>query len=50
LSQAAEIIARNPVALQLRYLQTLSDISAETATTIFFPLPLEFLKAFGIKD
>lgn len=50
LSQAAEIIARNPVALQLRYLQTLSDISAETSTTIFFPLPLEFLKAFGIKD
>ncbi len=50
LSQAAEIIARNPVALQLRYLQTLSDISAETATTIFFPLPLEFLKAFGAKD
>ena len=42
LSQAAEIIARNPVALQLRYLQTLSDISAETATTIFFPLPWSF--------
>ena len=50
LSQAAEIIARNPVAIQLRYLQTLSDISAETATTILFPLPMEFLKAFGEKD
>ena len=50
LSQAAEIIARNPVALQLRYLQTLSDISAEIATTILFPLPMEFLKAFGEKD
>ena len=50
LSQAAEIIARNPVAIQLRYLQTLSDISAETATTILFPLPMEFLRAFGEKD
>ena len=50
LSQAAEIIARNPIALQLRYLQTLNDISAENATTIFFPLPMEFLKAFGTKD
>ncbi|HXL01571.1 MAG TPA: slipin family protein [Candidatus Atribacteria bacterium] len=50
LSQAAEIIARNPIALQLRYLQTLNDISAENATTIVFPLPMEFLKAFGTKD
>jgi len=50
LSQAAEIIAKNPIALQLRYLQTLNDISAENATTIVFPLPMEFLKAFGTKD
>jgi len=46
LSQAAKIIAENPIALQLRYLQTLSDISAENATTVVFPLPMEILKAF----
>ncbi|MGQ9473536.1 MAG: slipin family protein [Candidatus Caldatribacteriaceae bacterium] len=46
LSQAAKIIAENPIALQLRYLQTLSDISAENATTVVFPLPMEILKVF----
>ncbi|MEN8189672.1 MAG: slipin family protein [Thermodesulfobacteriota bacterium] len=40
---AAEIISNNPQALQLRYLQTLSDISNENATTIVFPLPIETL-------
>jgi len=50
LSQAAAIIAKNPIALQLRYLQTLNDISAENTTTVVFPLPMEFLKAFGAKD
>ncbi len=50
LSQAAKIIAENPIALQLRYLQTLSDISAENATTIVFPLPLEFIKAFAFPE
>lgn len=49
LSQAAKIIAENPIALQLRYLQTLSDISAENATTVVFPLPMEILKAFTSK-
>lgn len=49
LSQAAKIIAENPIALQLRYLQTLSDISAENATTVVFPLPMELLKAFTPK-
>ncbi|MCX6091043.1 MAG: slipin family protein [Candidatus Atribacteria bacterium] len=41
LSEAARIIAQNPIALQLRYLQTLNDISAENATTIVFPIPIE---------
>lgn len=50
LSQAARIIAENPIALQLRYLQTLSDISAENATTIVFPLPLEFLEIFKRRE
>lgn len=50
LSQAAAIIGKNPIALQLRYLQTLNDISAENTATVVFPLPMEFLKAFGAKD
>lgn len=43
---AAEIIARNPQALQLRYLQTLNDISNENATTVVFPLPIDLFKGF----
>ena len=46
LLQAAQIMSSNPQTLQLRYLQTLSDISSENATTIVFPLPLEVLQAF----
>ncbi|MCX6096080.1 MAG: slipin family protein [Candidatus Bipolaricaulota bacterium] len=42
LSEAAAIIDRNPAALQLRYLQTLVDISAENASTIVFPVPIDF--------
>ncbi len=45
LSQAADIIAANPVTLQLRYLQTLTEIAAEKNSTIVFPLPIEMLKA-----
>lgn len=45
LLQAANIMSKNPQTLQLRYLQTLSDISSENASTIIFPLPLEILKA-----
>jgi regulator of protease activity HflC (stomatin/prohibitin superfamily) len=40
---AADIISRNPQALQLRYLQTLSDISNESSTTIVFPLPVDII-------
>jgi regulator of protease activity HflC (stomatin/prohibitin superfamily) len=46
LSQAADVIARAPGALQLRYLQTLVEISAEKNSTIVFPLPIELVKAF----
>jgi len=46
LLQAAQIMSSNPQTLQLRYLQTLSDISSENATTIVSPLPLEVLQAF----
>jgi regulator of protease activity HflC (stomatin/prohibitin superfamily) len=43
---AANVMSKNPQALQLRYLQTLNDISSENASTIVFPLPLELLDAF----
>ena len=46
LREAANTIAFEPVALQLRYLQTLTEISAEKNSTIIFPIPIEFLKAF----
>ena len=45
LKEAAEVISDSPVALQLRYLQTLSSIAAEKNSTIVFPLPLELFKA-----
>jgi erythrocyte band 7 integral membrane protein len=47
LKQAADMINQSPVALQLRYLQTLGQISAEKNSTIIFPLPMEMLKHFG---
>ncbi len=43
---AAEIIAKNPRALQLRYLQTLNDMANQQSTTIVFPLPIELLESF----
>ena len=49
LLQAAQIMSKNPQTLQLRYLQTLNDISSENASTIVFPLPLEIMNAFAVK-
>ncbi len=46
LSEAARILAREEQALQLRYLQTLKEISNERTNTIVFPLPLELLEPF----
>ncbi|HET9661150.1 MAG TPA: slipin family protein [Thermomicrobiales bacterium] len=43
LGEAAAVISRQPIALQLRYLQTLAEIGAEKNTTIVFPLPIELL-------
>jgi regulator of protease activity HflC (stomatin/prohibitin superfamily) len=42
---AAEILARQPQALQLRYLQTLTEIAGDKSSTIVFPLPIELLDA-----
>jgi regulator of protease activity HflC (stomatin/prohibitin superfamily) len=49
LSQAAAVISREPATMTLRYLQTLTEISAEKNSTIIFPLPIEFLGAL-MKD
>jgi regulator of protease activity HflC (stomatin/prohibitin superfamily) len=46
LSEAADVMAKNPVTLQLRYLQTLTEISAEKNSTILFPVPIEMMKSF----
>ena len=46
LSQAANQIAKEPVALTLRYLQTLTEIAAEKNSTIIFPLPIELMSMF----
>ncbi|CAF0971567.1 unnamed protein product [Adineta steineri] len=43
LKEAADVIAESPIALQLRYLQTLTHISAEKNSTIIFPIPVELL-------
>jgi regulator of protease activity HflC (stomatin/prohibitin superfamily) len=44
LAEAARVISPNPVTLQLRYLQALSDISSNQASTIVFPLPMDLLR------
>jgi erythrocyte band 7 integral membrane protein len=44
LKEAADVINRSPIALQLRYLQTLTQISAEKNSTIVFPIPGEFFE------
>ncbi len=46
LADAAAIIAKEPVTLQLRYLQTLTEIASEKNSTIIFPLPIDLIKMF----
>lgn len=46
LSEAARIIQENPVALQLRYLQTLREVAAENNSTTIFPVPIDLFKPF----
>jgi len=48
LAQAAAILGREPAAIQLRFLSTLTEIATGKTNTILFPLPIEFLKAFSI--
>ena len=46
LAGAADVIASNPVTLQLRYLQTLTEIATEKNSTILFPVPIDLMKSF----
>ena len=46
LAEAADIISQNATTLQLRYLQTLTEIAAEQNSTILFPIPIDLFKAF----
>jgi regulator of protease activity HflC (stomatin/prohibitin superfamily) len=43
LAQAAAVIDQNPLGIQLRYLQTLTEIGAEKNTTVVFPLPIDLI-------
>lgn len=47
LAEAASVLSREPIAITLRYLQTLIEIGVEKNTTVVFPLPLELLGALG---
>jgi len=46
LAEAAAVIAREPTALQLRYLQTLAEIATENHSTTIFPVPIDLIRAF----
>lgn len=49
LSEASEILAKNPMSLQLRFLQTMNDISTEKGSTIILPIPIDMIRPF-LKD
>ncbi|HKS14926.1 MAG TPA: slipin family protein [Pseudomonas sp.] len=49
LMQAAQMLGKEPGAMQLRYMQTLGSIASDKTTTIVFPLPVDLLKGFGEK-
>lgn len=52
LAEAADVIAKEPVTLQLRYLQTLTEVAVEKNSTIIFPLPVDTIQPFinGIRS
>jgi regulator of protease activity HflC (stomatin/prohibitin superfamily) len=50
LADAAQIISSNPAALQLRFLQTLTEVASEQSSTIIFPVPLDIISAFLPKE
>jgi len=46
LGQASEILGKNPIGLQLRYLQTVNEMASENNTTTIFPIPIDLFKPF----
>jgi regulator of protease activity HflC (stomatin/prohibitin superfamily) len=50
LAEAGAVIAKEPVTLQLRYLQTLTEIATERNSTLIFPLPIDLIKMFMPQD
>jgi regulator of protease activity HflC (stomatin/prohibitin superfamily) len=46
LADAAEVINKQPISLQLRYLQTLTEIATEKNSTVIFPLPIDIINTF----
>ncbi|NLE34230.1 MAG: slipin family protein [Bacteroidales bacterium] len=50
LADAANIISRNPATLQLRFLQTLTEVASEHSSTIIFPVPLDIISPFLSKE
>ena len=50
LSEAAKVISENPIALQLRFLQTLAEVASEKNSTTIFPVPIDLLKPFMDKN
>jgi regulator of protease activity HflC (stomatin/prohibitin superfamily) len=50
LAEAAKVIGEYPVAIQLRYLQTLREVATENNSTTLFPIPIDFLKVFMDKQ
>lgn len=50
LALAADVIAKEPVTLQLRYLQTLTEIATERNSTLIFPIPIDLINMFMKKD
>jgi regulator of protease activity HflC (stomatin/prohibitin superfamily) len=46
LADAAEVISKQPISLQLRYLQTLTEIATEKNSTVIFPLPIDIINTF----
>lgn len=47
LRDAADVLSQSPIALQLRYLQTLTNVATEKNSTIIFPVPIDFLAYFS---
>jgi regulator of protease activity HflC (stomatin/prohibitin superfamily) len=47
LANAAQVIGQQPASIQLRYLQTLTEIAVEKNSTIIFPVPIEFVRGLG---